>query len=86
MLRDRRARLNESIAPTDPQAQDLGASLALVAVVQAIGNWLQKRRSASLTSVTTEKKIVAENLTNKDAAHQLQLFLTQTASHKESDP
>ncbi len=30
MLRDRRARLNESIAPTDPQAQDLGACLVLI--------------------------------------------------------
>ena len=60
----------------NPLAQDLGASLALimgtpalVAAVKAIGNWLQKRRSASLTIVTAEKKIVAENLTNKDAAH-----------------
>ena len=77
----------------NPLAQDLGACLvlimgtpALVAVVQAIGNWLQKRHSASLTIVTAEKKIVAKNLTNKDAAHLLQLFLTQTASHKESDP
>ena len=77
----------------NPLAQDLGATLALimgtpavVAAVQAIGNWLQKRSNASLTIVTAEKKIVAENLTNKDAAHLLQLFLTQTASHKESDP
>jgi hypothetical protein len=77
----------------NPQAQDLGASLALimgtpglVAAVQAIGNWLQKRHSASLTIVTAEKKIVAKNLTNKDAAHLLQLFLTQSAEHTESDP
>src|SRR6266700_7750625 len=77
----------------NPLAQDLGASLvlimgtpALVAVVQAIGNWLQKRHSASLTIVTAEKKIVAENLTNKDATHLLHLFLTQTASHKEPGP
>jgi hypothetical protein len=77
----------------NPLAQDLGASLVLimgtpafVAAVQAIGNWLQKRHSASLTIVTAEQKIVAENLTNKDAAHLLQLFLTQTTSHKESDP
>lgn len=76
----------------NPLAQDLGASLALilgtpavVAAVQAIGNWLQKRRSASLTIVTAEKKIVAENLTNQDAAQLLQLFLTQTASQKEPD-
>ena len=93
MLRDRRARLNESIAPTDPQAQDLGACLvlimgtpALVAAVNAIDNWLQKRRSASLTSVTTEKKIVAENLTNKDAAQLLHLFLTQNVEQKEPSP
>jgi hypothetical protein len=39
-----------------------------------------------LTIVTAEKKIVAENLTNKDAAHLGELFLTQTASHKEPDP
>jgi len=77
----------------NPLTQDLGASLvlimgtpALVAAVNAIGNWLQKRHSATLTIVTEEKKIVAENLTNKDAAHLLQLFLTQTAEHKEPGP
>jgi len=76
----------------NPQAQDLGATLvlimgtpALVAAVKAIGNWLQKRRSASLTIVTAEKKIVAENLTNKDAAQLLHLFLTQNAAQKEPD-
>ena len=76
----------------NPLAQDLGASLALilgtpavVAAVQAIGNWLQKRRSASLTIVTAEQKIVAANLTNQNAAQLLQLFLTQTASQKEPD-
>lgn len=75
----------------NPLAQDLGASLALilgtpavVATVHALGNWLQKRRSAKLTIVTAEKKIVAENLTNKDAAQLLQLFLTQNPSDKES--
>jgi hypothetical protein len=77
----------------NPLAQDLGATLALimgttgfVAAVNAIGNWLQKRHSATLTIVTAEKKIVAENLTNKDAAHLLQLFLTQNAEHKEPGP
>jgi hypothetical protein len=77
----------------DPLAQDLGASLALVmgapafvAAVNAIGKWLQKRHSASLTIVTAEKKIVAENLTNKDAARLLHLFLTQNAEEKEPGP
>lgn len=74
----------------NPLAQDLGATLALimgttgfVAAVNAISAWLQKRRSAMLTIVTAENKIVAENLTNKDAARLLELFLAQTASDKE---
>ncbi|EFH84599.1 effector-associated constant component EACC1 [Ktedonobacter racemifer] len=74
----------------NPLAQDLGASLvlimgapAVVAAVQAIGNWLQKRHSATLTIATGEKKIVAENLTNKDAARLLEQFLMQHAEHKE---
>lgn len=74
----------------NPLAQDLGAALALimgtpafVAAVQAIGNWLQKRRSASLTIVTAEQKIVAENLTGKDAAQLLHLLLTQNKGQKE---
>jgi hypothetical protein len=77
----------------NPLAQDLGATLvlimgtsALVAAVNAISSWLQKRRSASLTIVTAEKKIVAENLTNKDAVHLLQLFLAQNAKQKEPGP
>jgi hypothetical protein len=76
-----------------PLTQDVGATLvlimgtpALVAAVNAIGNWLQKRHSASLTIVTAEKKIVAENLTHKDAAHLLQLFLTQNTEQKELGP
>lgn len=77
----------------NPLAQDFGASLvlilgapAVVAAVRAIDNWLQKRRSATLTIVTAEHKVVAENLTNKDAAQLLQLFLTQTTSQKEPGP
>jgi len=77
----------------NPLAQDLGATLvlimgtpAVVAAVNAISNWLQKRRSASLTIVTEGKKIVAENLTNKDAAHLLELFLTQNAEQKKPSP
>lgn len=92
VLLDAEASLAVQRQRENPLTQDLGASLVLImgtpavlAAVQAIGNWLQKRRSASLTIVTAEKKIVAENLTNKDAAHLLELFLTQTASYKEPD-
>lgn len=91
VLLDAEASLTVQRQRENPLAQDLGASLvlimgtpAVVAAVQAIGHWLQKRRSASLTIVTAENKIVAENLTNQDAAHLLELFLTQNATHKES--
>jgi hypothetical protein len=77
----------------NPLAQDLGATLvlimgtpALVAAVNAISNWLQKRRSATLMIVTGEKKVIAENLTNKDAAQLLHLFLAQNTEDKEPDP
>jgi hypothetical protein len=77
----------------NPLAQDLGASLVLimgtpglVAAFQAISNWLQKRHSATLSIVTAEKKIVAENLTSKDAAQLLHLFLAQNTEHKEPGP
>ena len=76
----------------NPLAQDFGAALvlilgtpAVVAVVKAIDNWLQKRNSATLTIVTAEKKIVGEHLTSKDAAYLLKLFLTQDTEHKEPD-
>lgn len=74
-------------------AQDLGASLvlimgtpAVVAVVHALGNWLQKRHSAQLTIMTGEKKMVVEGVNNKDLEPLLRLFLTQTASQKEPSP
>lgn len=74
----------------NPLAQDLGPMLSLimgttgfVAAVNAIGAWLQKRRSATLTIVTAEHKVVAENLTNKDAACLLELFLAHNTQHKE---
>lgn len=74
---------------------DLGSTLvlvlgapAVVAAVNAIGNWLQKRRNASLTIMTSEKgekKVVAEGITHKEAAHLLELFLIQSAEQKEID-
>ncbi len=93
VLLDATAEITVQRQRENPLAQDLGATLvlimgtpALVAAVNAIGNWLQKRRSATLTIVTAEKKIVAENLTNKDVAHLLHLFLTQNAEQKEPGP
>jgi len=68
----------------DPGTQDFGATLvlvlgtpAVVAAATAIGNWLQLRTKASLTIETPDKKIVAQNVTRKDAARLAELFLTQ---------
>jgi hypothetical protein len=68
----------------DPSTQDFGSTLvlvlgtpAVVAAATAIGNWLQLRAKASLTIETPDKKIVAQNVTRKDAARLAELFLTQ---------
>ena len=68
----------------DPGTQDFGATLvlvlgtpAVVAAATAIGNWLQLRTKASLTIETPDKKIVAQNVTRKDASRLAELFLTQ---------
>jgi hypothetical protein len=45
----------------------LGTS-SLTAIVRAIGNWLQRRSSATLTIETPARKIIATNITSRDAA------------------
>ena len=67
---------------SDPYAQDFGSSLililgtpAIVAVVNAIGNWLQLRRSASLTIKTPDGEVSAQNITSKDMERLMQIFL-----------
>lgn len=76
----------------NPLTLDLGSTLVLilgtptmVAAVNAISNWLQKRRNASLTITTPENKIVAEGITHKEIARLLELFLIQSAEQKETD-
>ena len=93
VLLDATAEITVQRQRENPLALDLGATLvlimgtpALVAAVNALGNWLQKRHSARLSITTAENKIVAENLTNKDAARLLELFLAHNTEHKEPDP
>jgi hypothetical protein len=66
----------------DSQTQDFGSTLVLILgtssvtiIARAIGNWLQLRNSASLTIETSDKKIIATNITSKDAANLTEIFL-----------
>jgi hypothetical protein len=68
----------------NPRTQDFGATLVLllgtpsiVAVAAAIGNWLKLRTSASLTIETPDKKVIAQNISSKNAAKLTELLLTQ---------
>lgn len=67
----------------DTRTQDLGATLvlilgtpAVIAISKAIGNWLQLRNSASLT-IEKDGRIIAKNITSKDAARLAELFLAK---------
>jgi hypothetical protein len=66
----------------DSRTQDFGGILVLVlgtssvtAIVKALGSWLQLRSSASLTIETHDRKIIARNITAKDAARLSEPFL-----------
>jgi hypothetical protein len=68
----------------NPLTQDFGATLvltlgtpAVVAVVTAVGNWLQLRNSASLTWKTADEHVIVQNITSKNAAKLAQLLLKE---------
>jgi hypothetical protein len=59
----------------DPEAQDFGASVALifgapavVALAKALYTWLARNSGVSITLKTASGEVVAENLDSKDAA------------------
>ncbi len=65
----------------DPRAQDFGATLvlvlgtpAVVAAVNAIGDWLQRRQQGSLTFRTPQGEVIATNVTNKDILKIIELM------------
>jgi hypothetical protein len=67
----------------DIRSQDFGATLvlilgtpAVIAISKAIGNWLQLRNSASLT-IENDGRVIARNITSKDAAKLAELMLTK---------
>jgi hypothetical protein len=66
----------------NPYTQDFGATLvlvlgapAVVSIANALGNWLKLRSSASLTIETSDKKVVMQNVTSRDAAKLAQFLL-----------
>lgn len=68
----------------DNTTQDFGSVLVLIlgtssvtAIARALGNWLQLRSSASLTIKSSERKIIATNITSKDAAKLIELLVTK---------
>lgn len=59
----------------NPLTQDFGATLililgapAVVALVKAVGDWLARRKSASLTWKTADGELVVQGITSKNAA------------------
>ncbi len=65
----------------DIRTQNLGSTLELVlaapailAVVKAMGDWLQKRQSAIIDIDEKNGRVHAENLTSKDALRLAELF------------
>jgi hypothetical protein len=50
-------------------------------VLQFIGDWLTQRHGASITLEAGDRKIVAENITSKDAAKLVELFQSLQEGH-----
>ncbi len=72
---------------SDPLTQDMGSTLVLilgtpafVAMVEALGNWLQMRSKASLTIENGHTKIRLENVTSKTALVTLEQWFAQQES------
>lgn len=68
----------------DTRTQDFGASVVLIlgtpavmALVKALGDWLHLRNSASLV-LEKDGRIIAQNITSKDAAKLAELFMSQS--------
>lgn len=66
----------------DSGTQDWGAileivlgSASVVALTKAVGNWLQRRQSASLTFKRPEGDIIASNINNKTVVKLTELLL-----------
>jgi hypothetical protein len=66
----------------NPLAQSSGDMLILIlgtptvaGLATALGNWLLRRPNASFTLESSDKKIIAQNITSKDAARLTELLM-----------
>ncbi len=72
-------------AQSAPGVQDFGASLvigilgtpAVVILATKIGEWMVRRRSASITIKTSSGEVVAKNITSKDAKALSEMWLKE---------
>jgi hypothetical protein len=67
---------------SDPRTQDWGTiieivlgSASVVSFAKAVGNWLQRRQSASLTFKRPEGDVIASNINNKTVVKLTELLL-----------
>lgn len=68
----------------DPRTQDFGTILILIlgtssvtAIARAVGDWLKLRNSVSITIEDSNRKVIAQNITSKDAFRLTELFVTE---------
>jgi hypothetical protein len=73
-----------SLRRDDPTSQDFGATLVLVlgtpaviALSRAIGKWLVRTNQASVTILTKDGRVVAQNIDSADAAKMVESALTK---------
>jgi len=72
---DKQADIDVSVSKGDATTMDFGATLiiilgtpAVVAVAKGVADWLKKRNTASITIETSDGKLVAKNISARDAA------------------
>jgi len=68
----------------ETQTQDFGSIIiaifgtsSVTAIAKALGDWLRLRNSASITIQDANKKVIAKNISSKDAARLSELFLNK---------
>ncbi len=92
MLLDADGSLKVDTRRADPNRQDPGGILeivlnasAVVGLVTTLGVWLKMRRSASITIKTPDGKVIAKNITAKDAADLADKFLKKIAANNNKE-
>lgn len=76
--------INAQVQREDPSTMDFGGTLVLVlgtpaaiAVAKGISDWLKRRNTASITIETEDGKLVAKNISSKDATSLAEKFYVE---------